>query len=97
MFAIPLGGWERNAFYLYKHAYCVSSKVDCGMGLTGLFILWGLLHRLLSCFDRAFDKFEEKIFLPIRWICTFVSVSVLWLLFSAQSVEQWTTILLKIL
>ena len=66
-------------------------------GANWTFILWGLLHGLFSCFDRMFEKTEEKVFMPIRWLCTFVVVSILWLLFSAQSVEQWTTILYKIL
>ena len=35
--------------------------------------------------------------MPVRWICTFGVVSILWLLFSAQTVEQWKSILLRIL
>ena len=94
---IPLGGSRKGTAFTYINTLIVFLVSGLWHGANWTFILWGLLHGLLSCFDRAFDKFEEKIFLPIRWICTFVSVSVLWLLFSAQSVEQWTTILLKIL
>ena len=44
-----------------------------------------------------FDRVEEKIFKPVRRLCTFAAVSVLWLLFSAQSVGQWRMILSKAL
>ncbi len=94
---IPLGGSRKGAIFTYINTLIVFLVSGLWHGANWTFILWGLLHGLFSCFDRVFDKVEEKIFIPIRWLCTLVVVSVLWLLFSADTVEQWKTILLKIL
>ena len=94
---IPLGGSRKGIVFTYVNTIIVFLISGLWHGANWTFILWGLLHGVLSCIDRMFDKVEEKIFMPIRWLVTFVAVSVLWLLFSAQTVEQWRTILLKIL
>ncbi len=94
---IPLGGSRKGIIFTYVNTLIVFLVSGLWHGANWTFILWGLLHGLFSCFDRMFEKTEEKVFIPVRWLCTFVVVSVLWLLFSAQSVEQWTTILYKIL
>jgi D-alanyl-lipoteichoic acid acyltransferase DltB (MBOAT superfamily) len=94
---IPLGGSRKGIIFTYVNTLIVFLVSGLWHGANWTFILWGLLHGIFSCFDRMFEKVEEKVFLPVRWLCTFVVVSVLWLLFSAQSVEQWTTILYKIL
>ncbi len=94
---IPLGGSRRGVFFTYCNTLIVFLVSGLWHGDNWTFILWGLLHGVLSCFDRAFEKVAEKVFLPIRWICTFVSVSVLWLLFSADSLVQWKNVLIRIL
>lgn len=94
---IPLGGSRKGIVFTYINTLIVFLVSGLWHGANWTFILWGLIHGLLSCFDRMFDKFEKKVFLPIRWFCTFGIVSVLWLLFSAQTVEQWKNILFKIL
>lgn len=94
---IPLGGSRKGIIFTYINTLIVFLVSGLWHGANWTFILWGLLHGLFSCFDRMFEKIEEKIFMPVRWLCTFGVVSVLWLLFSAQTVEQWKTILFKIL
>lgn len=94
---IPLGGSRKGIIFTYINTLIVFLISGLWHGANWTFILWGLLHGLLSCFDRMFDKVEQKVFMPIRWLCTFGIVGVLWLLFSAQSIGQWKTILLRIL
>lgn len=94
---IPLGGSRKGILFTYMNTLFVFSISGLWHGANWTFILWGVLHGILSCFDRLFDKLEKKVFLPVRWLCTFGVVSVLWLLFSAQTVEQWKFILYKIL
>lgn len=94
---IPLGGSRKGQVFTYINTLIVFLVSGLWHGANWTFILWGLLHGLFSCFDRMFDKTEEKIFLPVRWICTFCIVSVLWLLFSAESVTQWKEILSRII
>jgi len=94
---IPLGGSRKGILFTYVNTLIVFLVSGLWHGASWTFVLWGLLHGLFSCLDRMFEKVEEKIFMPIRWLCTFGGVGVLWLLFSAQSVEQWKTIMVKIL
>lgn len=61
-----------------------------------LFFGGGIYGVLMVC-DRFFCKIEEKVFEPVRWFITFCTVNVLWLLFRAESVGQWKTIIKTIL
>jgi D-alanyl-lipoteichoic acid acyltransferase DltB (MBOAT superfamily) len=94
---IPLGGSKKGIIFTNINTLIVFLISGLWHGANWTFILWGLLHGIFSCIDRMFDKIEEKVFMPIRWLITFMVVSVLWLLFSAQTIEQWRTVLLKIL
>ena len=47
-------------------------------------------------FDRLFEKKQEKIFVPARWMGNFVVVNILWLLFRSDTIQQWWEILTKI-
>lgn len=94
---IPLGGSRKGIVFTYINTIIVFLISGIWHGANWTFILWGLLHGLLSGFDRLFEKIENRVFLPIRWVCTFGIVSVLWLLFSSPSVTQWKDILCKIL
>ena len=66
-------------------------------GANWTFIVWGILHGALSIFDRIFDKYQKKICKPIRWICTFIVINILWLLFRSDSINQWLDIIAKII
>lgn len=90
---IPLGGSRKGTAFTYINTMIVFLISGLWHGANWTFILWGLLHGLLSCFDRAFEKAEDKVFKPVRWLLTMIWVSVLWLLFSADSVTQWLMIL----
>ncbi len=94
---IPLGGSKKGRVFTYMNVMIVFLISGLWHGANWTFILWGVLHGLFSCFDRLSFKWWEKVPVPIKWICTFVTVNVLWLLFSAQSVEQWMILLRKML
>ena len=93
---IPLGGARKGIIFTYVNMMTVFLISGLWHGANWTFVLWGFLHGLFSCFDRLFSRFEEKVNEQIRWFYTFVVVSVLWLLFSAQTVGQWKNILIKI-
>ena len=94
---IPLGGSRRGKILTYINTMIVFLVSGLWHGANWTFILWGLLHGLLSCADRAFSKFQEKVFLPVRWLCTMAAVSILWLLFSADSIAQWKEMVCNII
>lgn len=62
-------------------------------GADYTFILWGILNGLFVIIDRMFEKTEKKIFEPVRWALTFCTINVLWLLFRADSIVQWKSII----
>ncbi len=93
----PLGGSRKGLARTCLNTLIVFLISGLWHGANWTFILWGLIHGLLSCLDRLLEKAEEKVFRPVRWLCTFAVVNVTWLLFSAESVGQWITVLRKIL
>ncbi len=94
---IPLGGSRKGIVFTYINIMIVFMVSGIWHGANWTFILWGFLHGLISCFNRALQKTEEKIFMPVRWLCTFGCVNVLWLLFSAESIGQWKAVIKRIL
>lgn len=93
---IPLGGSRKGTVITYVNTMIVFI-ISGGWHGAGLkYIMWGFLHGIFSCFDRLFEKYEKKLFEPVRWFLTFSVVGVLWLLFSASSMSEWIQILLKI-
>ena len=94
---IPMGGSRKGAVRTYINTMIVFIISGIWHGANWTFVLWGLLHGLFSCIDRLIDSVEERIFIPIRWICTFGTVSVLWALFNADSIGQWKSMMAKVL
>lgn len=94
---IPLGGSKKNIIFTCLNTMIVFLISGIWHGANWTFILWGILHGLLSIFDRLFDRNLKKMFEPARWLATFIIVNILWLLFRADSVQQWATILYKVI
>lgn len=93
---IPLGGSKKGKVFTYINTMIVFLVSGIWHGANWTFILWGLLHGLLSVLDRMFEAAQDKIVKPLRWFATFIVVSILWLLFCAESVRQWFAMLLRI-
>ena len=93
---IPLGGSQKGKILTYVNTLIVFGISGLWHGANWTFILWGILHGLLMIFDRVFEKSEEKIFEPVRWIVTFATVNLLWLLFRSDTILQWKEIVKKI-
>ncbi len=93
---IPLGGSRKGKLLTYVNTMIVFTVSGLWHGASWSFILWGVLHGLFMVLDRIFEKQEAKIPKPIRWVCTFALVNVLWLLFRAESVSTWLLILKKV-
>lgn len=66
-------------------------------GANWTFILWGLLHGVFSVVDKITKVWQEKIHPVLRWIVSFIIVSVLWLLFRASSIREWIGLLGQII
>lgn len=94
---IPLGGSKKGTIFTYINTMIVFLVSGIWHGANWTFVLWGVLHGAFCVCDRIFEKFQKKICEPARWICTFIVVNVLWLLFRSDSIQQWWEILTKII
>jgi hypothetical protein len=57
-------------------------------GASWSFILWGIIHGILSIAERIFDNTLKKIPAWIRTAVTFLTVNFLWVLFRASNMGQ---------
>lgn len=94
---IPLGGNRKGTIRTYLNILIVFLVSGIWHGANWTFILWGVLHGILSVLDRAFEKFSKKLIEPVRWMATFLAVNCLWMLFRSDSIAQWHQILYNIL
>lgn len=93
---IPLGGSKKGRAFTYINTMIVFLVSGIWHGANWTFILWGVLHGLFSVLDRMFEAVQQKIVRPVRWFVTFLTVNILWLLFSAESVRQWLAMIQRI-
>jgi alginate O-acetyltransferase complex protein AlgI len=94
---IPLGGSKKGKARTYINTMIVFLISGLWHGANWTFVLWGLLHGLFSVIERAFGKYLGKLMEVVRWGITFSIVNVLWLLFRADSITQWKSLMIKIL
>lgn len=90
---IPLGGSRKGTARTYLNTMIVFLVSGFWHGANWTFVLWGALHGLFSVLERCFEGFVKKVPRVLRWLLTFVIVSLLWLLFQADSVASWLSAL----
>lgn len=94
---IPFGGNRRGTIRTYLNILIVFLVSGIWHGANWTFVLWGVLHGILSVLDRVFEKFSKRLIEPVRWMATFLAVNCLWMLFRSDSIAQWHQILYNIL
>ena len=94
---LPLGGNRKGKLRTYINTMIVFTVSGIWHGANWTFILWGILHGFLSVTERIFEKSWKKLSEAFRWLTTFSTTSLLWLLFASENVGQWLNLLRKIL
>lgn len=94
---IPLGGNKKGRLRTYINTMIVFTISGLWHGANWTFILWGILHGALCVWDRITEKFRVKMHPAMQWILTMGAISLLWLLFRAESISQWTSMLFHML
>lgn len=92
----PLGGSRKGMIRTYVNTMIIFLISGIWHGANWTFILWGVLHGVFSIFDRVTEKHRDKVNIVVQWAMTFLVVNVLWLLFRSDTIEQWQSILYKI-
>lgn len=85
---IPLGGNRKGTFRTYLNIMIVFLISGIWHGSTINFVIWGLIHGVLSCISRAIKPAEDRIPKFIRWIVTFICVNIAWVYFRAPSLAS---------
>ena len=85
---IPLGGSRCGKLRKYINLTVTFAASGIWHGADWTFILWGLLHGMLSCLNRMFQKTWDRLGDVTKWAVTFMIVNVLWILFRAESVAS---------
>ena len=84
----PLGGSRGGKLKTYRNIMIVYLVSGIWHGANWTFVLWGILHGVLNCLNRAGKKYWDKLFVGLRWLITFCVVNLLWVFFRAESVSQ---------
>lgn len=82
---IPLGGSRKGTIRTYINIMIVFLISGIWHGNTINFVIWGLIHGVLSSISRAIKPIEDKIPKFIRWTVTFICINIAWVYFRAPS------------
>jgi len=93
---IPLGGSRKGRARTCVNILIVFLISGLWHGASLTFLLWGFLHGLLQVLERLGEKAFRRIPRLLRRGYAFLSVSVLWLLFRAESIGDWLEMLERI-
>jgi alginate O-acetyltransferase complex protein AlgI len=93
---IPIGGNRKG--YFFKFLNLLIAMTLCGLwhGAAVTFIVWGFFHGLLLIANHFWKdltlklnfKNKSPVYLLLSWIITFFCVSMLWVIFRAETISQ---------
>lgn len=92
---IPLGGSRKGNVRMILNTMLVFTISGLWHGANWTFVLWGILNGALSLFDRLTEKKRERIHPAMQWGLTFSAVTLLWVLFYADSIDQFVHIVAR--
>ena len=85
---IPLGGNRKGTFRTCFNVMMVFLISGLWHGASWTYVLWGLFHGIFSCLERIMQRWLEYIPIIVRKILTFFLVTMLWVMFRADSVND---------
>lgn len=88
---IPMGGSRVGTFRTCLNVMIVFLVSGLWHGSNWTFVIWGALHGILMVIERLGRKIKWPSVKSLRTIVTFAIVTVLWSLFRADSLKQFTT------
>ena len=89
----PLGGSRRGLARTCVNLMIVFLVSGLWHGAGWLFVLWGALHGLMSVLYRLFRRPYDRLHPALRWLITFLFVTVAWVFFRAETMDSAMTVL----
>ena len=90
----PLGGNRRGTVRTCFNIILVFFLSGLWHGANVTFVAWGIFHGIFNIAHKYSSRFRKRLSPITRWMETFLITSMLWLLFRAESITQWISILL---
>lgn len=90
---IPLGGNRKGQIRTYVNILIVFLVSGLWHGANDTFVVWGLLHGILSVLERLGEKPLQKIPSPVSWLATFLLINLTWIFFRADSIADALTVM----
>lgn len=91
----PLGGNRKGTLRTYFNIMVVFLVSGIWHGANWTFIVWGLLHGLLQCITRLFNKQYERLSAVTKWMITMFFVNILWVVFRADSLSTAANFIMR--
>lgn len=92
---IPLGGNRVSTIKVIRNTLIVFIVSGVWHGANWTYVVWGVMHGLffipvllLKAYEVNATLLDKKILAPFRIVMTFVFVSILWIVFRAESIQQ---------
>ena len=89
----PLGGSRKGLARTCVNLMIVFLVSGLWHGAGWLFVLWGALHGLMSVLYRLFRRPYDRLHPALRWLITFLFVTVAWVFFRAETMDSAMTVL----
>lgn len=93
----PLGGSKKGTIRTYINIMVVFLVSGIWHGANWTYIVWGLLHGVLNCLNRMFERQWSKVHVVVQWMATFATVSGLLVIFRANTLTEAMIFLKKII
>lgn len=84
---IPLGGSKKGKVRTYINLLLVMLVSGLWHGAGWTFVLWGVLHGLASCMDKALGRHLKPLGPIVNGVITYCVVTCFWVVFRADSME----------
>lgn len=92
----PLGGSRKGTLRTYCNIMIVYLVSGIWHGANWTFIVWGLLHGLCNCLNRMFRRQWDRLWKPVRWAVTFLTLNFLTVFFRVDSLAMAGTFFKRI-
>lgn len=90
---IPLGGNQRGVSRTYLNLFITFLLGGLWHGAGWTFVLWGAMHGIAMALHRLWHRAGMRMAVLPAWICTFLFVTVAWVFFRAESLQQAMNVL----
>ncbi|MEG0824091.1 MAG: MBOAT family O-acyltransferase, partial [Erysipelotrichaceae bacterium] len=93
---IPLGGNRKGKTRTLINIMIVFLISGLWHGAAITFIIWGLIHGILSVIDKLIDNPYQRLPHIIKWAITFICVTLAWIYFRSPNLEVANTMISNI-